>query len=234
MTTTPATPTMTVTRADELSTKRQIWRFFVTCGSARVLAIAAAILLAARLLVGGYGRGDLIAIGTTLLITGTVEWIIHRFLLHAPLDSWLTRTLGTGTGHHRHHLDPPATEWLLLRTVDAGVFVTLFGLVTAAWAVPLMWITGSSIVGGFLTAWWCAAIGLLHYEFVHLMQHTRYRPRSRYYRRLDRHHRLHHFRNEHYWLGITSVSGDRLLRTMPDRAEVPLSETARTLGIADR
>ncbi len=223
----------TVTRADELSTKRQIWRFFVTCGSARVLAVAALVLGVIRLAVGDFGRGDVIAIVVTVAITGTVEWIIHRFLLHAPLDSWATRTLGTGTGHHRHHLDPPDVEWLLLRPLDAGVFITAFGAVTAAWAVPLMWITGASIIGGFLTAWWCAAIGLLHYEFVHLMQHTRYRPRSRYYRRLDRHHRLHHFRNEHYWLGITSVSGDRLLGTMPDRTEVPLSDTARTLGVTE-
>ncbi len=224
----------TVTRADQLATRREIWRFFVTCSSARVLAIAASVLAIARLAVGGFGRGDLIAVAVTVAITGTVEWVIHKFLLHAPLDSWATRTLGTGTGHHRHHLDPPDVEWLLLRGIDAGVFVTAFGLVTAAWAVPLMWLTSSSIVGGFLTAWFLAAIGLIHYEFVHLMEHTRYRPRSRYYARLDRHHRLHHFRNEHYWLGITSISGDRLLRTMPDRTDVPLSDTARTLGVDER
>lgn len=222
-----------VTRADQLSTRREIWKFFVTCRSAQVLAAAALVLAIARIAVGGFGRGDAIALAATVVITGTVEWAIHRFLLHAPLDSWATRALGTGTGHHRHHLDPPDVEWLLLRAVDAGVFVTVFGVVTAAWTVPLMWLTGSSIVGGFLTAWWCAAVGLLHYEFTHLMQHSRYRPRSRYYRRLDRHHRLHHFRNEHFWLGITSVSGDRLLRTMPDRADVPMSDTAHTLGVAE-
>lgn len=229
--TTVAQPTGSgpVTRADQLSTRREIWRFFATCASARVLAAVATFLLAARVVVGNFGRGDAIAVVVTVAITGTVEWIIHRHLLHAPLDSWATRTLGTGTGHHQHHLDPPAIEWLLLRGVDAGVFVTAFGVVTAAWAVPLMWLTGSSVVGGFLTAWFLAAVGLVHYEFVHLMQHTRYRPRSRHYRRLDRHHRLHHFRNEHYWLGITSMSGDRLLRTDPTKGDVPLSDTARRL-----
>lgn len=216
-------------RADEFATRAEIWRFFVTRGSARVLAAVAALLLAARLVVGGFGRGDVIALAVTLAITGTVEWIIHRHLLHAPLDSWASRTLGTGTGHHQHHLDPPAVEWLLLRPVDAGVFVVAFGAVTAAWALPLMWITGSSPVGGFLTAWFLAAVGLVHYEFVHLMEHSRYRPRSRYYAGLTRRHRLHHYRNERYWLGITSATGDRILRTDPARGDVPASDTARAL-----
>jgi hypothetical protein len=74
-------------------------------------------------------------------------------------------------------------------------------------------------------------VALLHYEWVHLLVHSRYRPRSRYYSRLAKNHRLHHFRNESYWLGVTIDTGDRLARTLPaDRSAVPLSETARTLG----
>ena len=62
------------------------------------------------------------------------------------------------------------------------------------------------------------------------MVHTRYRPRTRLYRTLARRHRLHHFRNEHYWLGVTSNTGDRLLGTLPKhKTDVPLSETATTL-----
>lgn len=218
-------------RSTDLATKREIWRFLVTRPSARALGVAIIVLGAARVVVGGYGRGDVIAIVATLAMTGTVEWIIHKYLLHAPLDSWATRKLGTGTGHHRHHLDPTDPEWLLLGGLDAAVFVTMFGAVTAAWSVPLMWITDSSILGGFLTAWLCAAIGLFHYEFVHLMVHTRYRPRTRFYKGLARHHRLHHYRNEHSWLGVTSNTGDRLLRTLPKhKTDVPLSDTARTLG----
>ena len=74
-------------------------------------------------------------------------------------------------------------------------------------------------------------LALGHYEWVHLIVHTRYRPKGRYYRRLARNHRLHHFRNENYWLGITSNSGDRLLNTLPKHTtDVPLSDTARTLA----
>ncbi len=218
-------------RADDLATKREIGRTFITRGSARVLIAATAVLGSGRALVGGFGRGDVIAVVVTFAITGTVEWVIHRFLLHAPDDAWTSRTLGTGDGHRQHHLDPPDIDWLMLRGGDAAVFIIAFGAVTAAWTVPLMWITGSDQLGPFLTAWTLAALGLVHYEWVHLMVHTRYRPTTGYYERLARNHRLHHFRNEHFWLGVTNNSGDRLLRTLPDsKSDVPLSETARTLA----
>jgi hypothetical protein len=226
------TPTSAV-RSTDLVTKRDILALFTRRGSAQVLAAAFAVLVAARVMFGGpAGRGDVIVVAVTLAITGTVEWVIHKYLLHAPLDSWTTRTLGTGSGHHQHHLDPTDVDWLLLPGLDAGVFVTGFGVFTAAWTVPLMWITGSSVTGGFLTAWAVAAAGLIHYEWVHLMVHTRYRPRTRFYQGLARHHRLHHFRNEHYWLGVTSNTGDRLLGTLPKhKSDVELSDTARTLGV---
>lgn len=218
-------------RSTDCTTKREVYSAYIRAGSARVLAAAAALLLASRFAVGGWGRGDLLVVAGTVVLTGPIEWIIHRFLLHAPLDSWSTRRLGTGLGHHQHHLDPPALEWLLLRGADAAIFVAAFGLVTAAWTLPLLALTGSALLGPYLTAWALAALGLAHYEWVHLLVHSRYRPRTRYYARLARNHRLHHFRNERYWLGVTANSGDRIFGTYPaDRSDVPLSETARRLG----
>ncbi len=218
-------------RADDLHTKREILAVFVRQPSARVLAVLAAALVVARLVVGGWAWHDVLVLAITVAITGTVEWVIHLFLLHAPEDAWTSRVLGTGTGHRQHHLDPPELQWLLLRGVDALVFTLAFSAVVAAWVVPAMWLTGGALLGPFLTGWALAAIGLLHYEWVHLFVHTRYRPRSRYYGRLARNHRLHHFRNERYWLGVTTNSGDRLLRTLPaDKSDVPLSDTARTLS----
>lgn len=217
-------------RADELRTRREAVAVYLGRASACVLIAATVVLTGARIAVGGFGRGDLIVIGATVMIAGPIEWIIHRHLLHAPDGAWTSRTLGTGVGHRRHHLDPPDVDWLMLRGVDAGVFLLAFGAITAAWTLPLMWVTGSSLLGPFLTAWCLAAVGLAHYEWVHLLVHTRYRCRSRYYARLARNHRLHHFRNEHFWLGVTTNSGDRLLRTYPShRSDVPLSDTARSL-----
>ena len=69
----------------------------------------------------------------------------------------------------------------------------------------------------------------LHYEWFHNLAHTRYQPRSAWYRRIWRNHRLHHFRNEHYWFGVTMLSGDRLLRTAPGAEGVPRSKTCMAL-----
>ena len=71
---------------------------------------------------------------------------------------------------------------------------------------------------------------LLTYEWTHHLIHSSYRPRHRYYRSIWRAHRLHHYRNERYWFGVTVNLADHVLRTFPARDEVPLSPTARSLG----
>lgn len=220
-----------VLRADSLVTKRATLGVFARRGSARVFALLAAAVFVGRMVVGDIAFGDFVVVAATAIAIGPVEWVIHRFLLHADESAWTSRRLGTGDGHRRHHIDPPDLDWLLLAASDAVVFVSAFGLLTAMWTVPLAAVLGASGLGMFLTAWACAAVALLHYEWVHLLVHTRYRCRTPYYRRLARNHRLHHFRNEAYWLGVTTNSGDRLLRTYPaSKGDVPLSETARTLG----
>lgn len=227
----PSDPSRHHDRSDALATRADVGRVYVRRASARVLVAATFALVTARVVIGGAGRGDLVVIATTFLLAGPIEWVIHRFLLHGERDAWTSRTLGTGAGHREHHLDPPAIEWLMLRGVDAAVFVIAFGAITAVWTVPLLWLSGSATAGPFLTAWALAAVGLAHYEWVHLLVHSRYRCRTRYYARLARNHRLHHFRNEHYWLGVTTNLGDRLLGTYPGhRSEVPVSATARTIG----
>ena len=73
------------------------------------------------------------------------------------------------------------------------------------------------------------------YEWVHYLVHSDYKPRSRAYRAVYRHHRLHHFKNENYWLTVTTAhSADRLFGTDPDPADVPTSATAKDLhGLRD-
>ena len=74
------------------------------------------------------------------------------------------------------------------------------------------------------------ASAALLYEWVHYLVHTRYIPRSRLYKRLWTHHRLHHYKNENYWFGVSMTSGDGLLQTRPEHRGVPTSATCRTLG----
>ncbi|MCA1689957.1 MAG: fatty acid hydroxylase family protein, partial [Actinobacteria bacterium] len=65
--------------------------------------------------------------------------------------------------------------------------------------------------------------------WTHFLIHTGHRPRSRYYRSIWRNHLLHHYKNEHFWHGITNTLSDRLLGTYRDQTEVPRSPTARSL-----
>ncbi len=224
-------------RADGLRTKRAVAAAFFAQGSPQVITTAVAASVLARLVVGArtWGWADLAVLVVTFVAVGPVEWVLHRGLLHAPSDSWTSRVLGTGAGHREHHLDPPALEWLLLRRVDALVVTPVIAVLTVAWSVPFLvvlgrWVPGEALLAPTLTAVSSAVLALWHYEWTHLLIHTAYRPRTRFYRGLARDHRRHHFRNERYWLGITSRAGDRLMRTAPpDSSSVPLSATARTL-----
>ncbi|MDT4999782.1 MAG: hypothetical protein QOK12_1887, partial [Mycobacterium sp.] len=71
------------------------------------------------------------------------------------------------------------------------------------------------------------------YEWTHFLIHTAHRPGSRVYRSVWQTHRLHHFKNEHYWFTVTSSgTADRVLRTYPDGATVATSPTAKNLHAA--
>lgn len=74
-----------------------------------------------------------------------------------------------------------------------------------------------------------SAIGF-GYEWTHYLIHSDYRPRSRMYKAVWRNHRLHHYKNEHYWFTVTTAgTADRLLRTCPDPGDVATSPTAKNL-----
>jgi sterol desaturase/sphingolipid hydroxylase (fatty acid hydroxylase superfamily) len=91
-----------------------------------------------------------------------------------------------------------------------------------------------AVLGG--DQWAGAATGLLTsylilgaYEWTHFLIHTPYPPRRSYYRAIWRNHRLHHYKNERFWFGVTSTVGDRVIGTLPDQRDVSRSRTARSL-----
>lgn len=188
-------------RADELRTLGDVFRAYVTHRSPQVMAVGVAIALALRLAVGQFGWADVAVAAVTLGLTGTVEWVIHLFLLHAPEDSFRMTKLGTGQGHREHHLDPPNIGWLMLCWHDVIVFLAMLAVWNLSWPIALAVVMGAPILPTYLSALLGAYVMLAHYEWTHLMVHTRYRPRIGYYRRLKKNHTLHHYRNEHHWLG---------------------------------
>lgn len=221
----------TEARSEELRTFRDVLRTYAGHRSPQIIWTGIAVALVVRLLVGGVSWVDAIVVGATVLMTGVVEWFLHLLLLHAPEDSKRMTKFGTGSGHREHHLDPTNVGWLMLGPSDAFIFLFLLMAWTAVWSLPLVALLGAPLFATYLTALLAGYVTLAHYEWTHLLVHTRYRPKNRYYKRLAANHRLHHYRNEHYWLGVTSNLGDRILRTLPDdKSDVPLSDTARTLS----
>ena len=189
-------------------------------------AILTALLLAvggARLALGKFGWADLLPGLAVLLVWPFEEWLIHVFLLHAkPFTAFGRRfDLALARKHRRHHAEP--TDLSILFIPLASYLYSLPLIALFWWAVtPRLELALSG-------ATFHLALGL-RYEWVHFLIHTRYRPRTWWFRRLWRNHRLHHFRNERHWYGVTMLAGDRVLGTAGDEHSVPLSATARTLS----
>jgi hypothetical protein len=208
----------------EASTLRTELRTFARHPSPRFIAAVLAVVVAGRVIVGGWAWADLLVAAVILGLEPFTEWVIHVFVLHAKPKRVLGRDvdLFVARKHRRHHADP--------RDVDL-VFVPMQVIGPGLIAVVALVVLLAPDRGLGLTGLVTGVGMLLTYEWTHYLIHTRYRPRGRYYRSIHRAHRLHHFRNERYWFGVTINVGDHVLGTFPAKDAVPVSPTARTLGV---
>ena len=208
---------------DGPTTLRAAARYFWTRPSPRVIATYLGVLLVARAVLARWTWIDLVPPVGVLLLEPFTEWVIHVVVLH-----WRPRHLGGHTidlyaarKHRRHHATPR----------DLSIVFVPFRLLLLQ--VPVLIVLGVIVlptrIG--LTLGASAMAMLLTYEWTHFLVHAPYVPRSAWYRTRWRIHRLHHYRNEHYWYGVTTFVGDRALGTYPDKGEVELSETVRDLGV---
>ncbi len=198
-------------------------RTFARWRSPQVILTLLLLTLAGRILVGNWSWWDLLVPALILAAQPFTEWLIHVFLLHFKPREMGGRTIDplVSRKHRAHHADPK----------DVGlVFVpmpALFGLVFGLAAVLLPTMPLSRGLSALLAAY----AMLFVYEWTHFLIHSSYRPRHRLYRYVWRAHRNHHFRNEHYWFGVTVNLADHVLHTFPERSAVEVSPTVRTLGI---
>ncbi len=209
------------------------WRAFMRQPSPPVLggAIVAAIVL--RAVLGSFDWRDLVVAAGVIALTPPIEWLIHVFLLHAkPIRVGpLRHDLLAAREHRAHHMAPAVLDGVLIPVYAVWIFLAMIAATVALVSFPIHWVLGGDQVAHAATGLLGSYLILGAYEWSHYLIHTPYRPRSRYYRTIWRGHRLHHFKNEHYWFGVTSTVADHLLRTAPDQRAVPKSDTARTLGM---
>ncbi|MCW2857187.1 MAG: hypothetical protein JWR52_2802 [Marmoricola sp.] len=176
-----------------------------------------------RIAAGAWQLSDVWAPVVLVALFPVLEWVIHVFILHfrprkiagIKIDSELARD------HRRHHADPRNIPlvfipWRSLIAVIAGDFaISIF-------AFPRL--------GQGLTFLFTVGVTGLLYEWSHYLIHSDYKPRTAVYKAVWRNHRLHHYKNEHYWFTVTSsATADRLFGTYPDPGKVKASATAKNL-----
>jgi hypothetical protein len=212
---------------------RDCWRDFVRRRTPPLLIAAIVGAIALRIALGHYDWRDVVVAAGVVGLTPLAEWAIHVYLLHAkPIRLRGQRhDLLAAREHRAHHLAPAVLDGVLIPRYAVLIFIPQIALTVWLLSFPIHLVLGGDRLAHAATGLIVSYVILAAYEWCHFLIHTPYRPRGRYYRSIWRGHRLHHYKNEHYWFGVTSTVGDHLLHTAPDQSTVEKTGTARTLGV---
>jgi hypothetical protein len=206
-------------------------RVFARQPSPPYLFGAVALALAARVAQSELGWRDLVMIAGLLAVTPFVEWAIHVYLLHARPFTLLGRKVEilSAREHRAHHEAPAVLEGVLIPVYAVLIFLVSIAAINWVLSFPIHLVLGGPRLAYATTGVVTSFAILAAYEWTHFLIHTPDRARSRYYKAIWRNHRLHHYKNERYWFGVTSTVGDRVIGTLPDQRAVQRSATARSL-----
>ena len=191
---------------------------FVRHGSNGILVLAAVAAIAAFVLEAVPFSLIGALIGAAVFFVS--EYTTHRFMFHAkpstiPFVLKLQHRL-----HYDHHIDPPKIEllflpwWFVIPTV-----LVYYGIFLAIVRTPAL---AFSLAFGSLCA-------LLYYEWVHYVAHIPFNPVTPFGRYVKKYHLWHHFKNEHFWYGVTNPSMDFAGATYRDVESVERSTSVREI-----
>jgi sterol desaturase/sphingolipid hydroxylase (fatty acid hydroxylase superfamily) len=206
-------------------------REFLRQPSPPYLIGAVLIALLLRLAQGSWTWRDGVMAAGLIAVTPFVEWLIHVYLLHSPPITIRGRRVEmlTAREHRAHHEAPAVLSGVLLPVYGVVVFLSMIATVNWLLSFPIELVLGGPRLAYATTAVLVSFTILAAYEWTHFLIHAPYKPHGRYFKAIWRNHRLHHFKNERYWFGVTSTIGDRVIGTLPDQRSVPRSATARSL-----
>ncbi len=208
----------------ERMTLPKAFRTLWTHPSPWVLAIGLVTCWSVRITLGEWLIWDALILAGLVAVWPFVEWVIHVFVLHMKPFQIAGKTvdLHLSSKHRAHHQDPDDLTHVFIPIRSLLISLPFYFLV--AWLVmpttPLMF----TALAGLFT------MGII-YEWCHFLIHTNYRAKTRFYKRLWRHHRLHHFKHEENWFGVSTTMGDKVLGTAPNFREIETSPNCRTLGV---
>jgi len=184
-------------------------------------------LLTAGAIVILFQRGYLLAglpfVALGMLIFFCVEYVSHRFLLHAaprpePSLSRLQRRL-----HYDHHKEPDILELLFVplwfALPNLSIYAALYYLLSGSAHVMLAMVLGN-------------LIAFLYYEWVHYIAHIPATPITPWGRWMKKYHLLHHYKNEGLWFGVTNPALDLLVGTYRAAGAAEKSSTVRNIDSA--
>lgn len=206
-------------------TLKQAAHGFVRIRGVQILMAGIVVTGAIRVLVAEWSWWDVAIVAASGAMWPFQEWFLHAYLLHMKPFHVFGRTIEPIfiKSHRIHHLDP----WEPGSGVVSVYFVTLYiALLPVAWhfALPL----SQSLTGVV-----ASLILIFTYEWTHYLIHTTYKPKRLWYTSLWRNHRLHHFKNENYWYGVTTFVADIVLHTHPTRDTIANSHSCLTLRSQD-
>lgn len=200
------------------------FREFLKHPSPWMITSSGALAWALRFDRGAWSWKDALAPAILVALFPLIEWLIHVFILH-----WRPRRVAgvsldyeLAIKHRAHHRDPRSLPLIFIP------WRSLIVVIASEWAIAL-W--AFPTLGMGLTFVGCVGVLMINYEWIHYLIHSDYLPKSAAYKSIWRAHRLHHYRNEHYWFTVTTTNtADRLLGTLPkDPSAVPKSQTAKNL-----
>ena len=198
------------------------WRSFWRHPSPWMIAAFLTASVVARVVVGGGSWWELVIPGALIALFPAIEWGIHVGILH-----WKPRRLGPvevdsllARKHREHHADP---RDIPLVFIPSPVLVWLL----PAYAAIALLTLPPTVALSLLVSIYGLMFG---YEWTHYLIHSDYKPASAAYRSVWRNHRLHHYKNEHYWFTVTTAgTADRLFGTYPEPSKVRTSKTVKRL-----
>jgi len=187
-----------------------------------ILSVLAVFFVGLRIWMGNWQWQDIIAPLIIFLAWPFWEWAIHVFLLHFKPTTVFGKTfdLPLPQKHRQHHREP----WDLSNIfIHLGVFPVVVPIIVALFYALM---PNAALATGALAMFFLLA---LNYELTHFLAHINWCPPLSYYQRRVRLHRLHHFRNENLWWGVSMGMGDVILGTAPPVSDAERSPTVDNL-----